>query len=63
MIYLAASRFNPEQEEGYTMGGGGAAAHADDKRLHGALRKISLTTVRLYVCLFVCCGLGLMIWR
>ncbi len=42
MIYLAASRYNPEQEEGYTMGG---APRGDEKRAPSSLRKISLTTV------------------
>jgi hypothetical protein len=42
MIYLAASRFNPEQEEGYTMG---AVMRSEERRAHSLLRKISLTAV------------------
>ena len=45
MIYLAASRFNPEQEEGFTMGSGGGGGGAGGSGERGALRKISLTTL------------------
>ena len=45
MIYLAASRYNPEQEEGFTMGGGPPREDGRRGSSLAGLRKISLTTV------------------
>lgn len=44
LIYLAASRFNPDAEEATTLGAGGGV-RGDQPRGQGLLRKISLTAV------------------
>lgn len=42
MIYLAASRYNPDAEIGVSLGG---ALRSENSRAHSMLRKISLTAV------------------